>query len=343
MQQQYSPHHQSPSEHYPELAQQLGQPPVNPTPQGGLAPQPSRQKYQSRYHNYHGHRSRYHQQTHYSHQKRPTRTQFHNSPHGPPTGAPNFQQDTTSSSVESEDFEWDFEKIFAEIICSGADPVTQPLPAVFSDESILISSHNTTGVTSKYVRPMNLEVFCRDIRKTLHWPRLKPDPVFKDIDHDADLVPLDKVGEWVQNKRRKNKWGDIKELGDSARPISSRKRAWSNEQVDMDRQMSQGYPSVFLPEKRRSSLDTHRIPPGNVFTLALDGPNTPVYARPGTPPLGAEDDVWAPQPGEGLITNSPAEDPTEARLASLGVTGSPKPLLKKAQNIYSGPAANHEE
>jgi hypothetical protein len=190
---------------------------------------------------------------------------------------------------------------------------------------------------------MNLEVFCRDIRKTLHWPRLKPDPVFKDIDYDADLVPLDKVDEWVQNRRYKNKREGTKEFGEGAQPISSRKRARSDEQVDTDKQMSQGYLPTFLPENRRSSLDAYRTPPGNTFTPTLDGPNTPVYARSGTPSLGAEDDVWAPQPGEGLITNSPAEDATEARLASLGVTGSPKPLLKKPQNLYSGPSAGHEE
>lgn len=255
--------------------------------------------------------------------------------------APNFQRNPSPQSNEDQDFEWDLEKSFVEIVHLEVHSVAQPLPAVFNDEPVIFSN-NTSGVTLKYVRPINLEVFCLDIRKTLHWPMLEADPVFKDIDYDSELVPLDKVDEWLQNRPYRNKVTDIMGFERGSHTHRS-KRALSDEVVDRNRGVNLGSYSTFPLEKCRQSLETHRTSPGNHFTSMFDGSSTPVYARPSTPSLGAEDDVWAPQPGEGLSTNSPTRDPTEVRLAALGVTGSPKPLSKRQSKPYFGTLASYEE
>jgi hypothetical protein len=233
------------------------------------------------------------------------------------------------------------EKIFAEEIKKDADPIGRPLPTVYDDEPILPPAYNVKAIVGRYVRPNNLEIFVRDIRLSLHWPSLKDDPVFNDIAFDSPLIPLDDIESWIQQRQNRLDLAELVQNG--GQPSPTRKPAWSEEQDNNSKKICRD--ALIEPDISRS----HQAPqagmdeasefprPARDVTPAVERSTTPAFGRSGTPSFGADDDAWAPQPGEGQITTSPITDPTEALLASLGVTGSPKPIAPKNLGLHTSP------
>lgn len=251
------------------------------------------------------------------------------------------QPSPTGDRNEEAEFHWNLEKAFTEVTQKDADPIGHPLPTIYDEEPILPPAYNAKAIIGKYVRPNNLEIFARDIRLSLHWPSLKADPVFNDIIFSSPLIPLDEIGSWIQQRQSRL---DLTELTQSGSHVSPRlKRAWSEEQeadskkichdnaVELDVSRSQQAP--------HGGMDgaSELVRPARDVTPVVDRSATPTFGRSMTPSFGADDDAWAPQPGEGQITTSPVTDPTEALLASLGVTGSPKPIAQKNPALLTSP------
>jgi hypothetical protein len=240
---------------------------------------------------------------------------------------------------EEEDFDWDLEKAFVEIEHKPADEIAHPLPSHYSEEVILPPACDANGITSKYVRPHNLEIFIRDIRSSLNWAILKGDPVFKEIDYDSPSIPLDQLNTWVEYQlRREQSTVFVNEEFDQGSPLPQ-KALWYDGANDHPTHGVPLQPDVFEDHQQSpvspSLLQPSRRPSSNRSETPVLGQTTPGVARSGTPSFGTDDDAWAPQPGEGQISTSPTEDPTEALLASLGVTGHPKPVSQMPATFHS--------
>jgi hypothetical protein len=257
--------------------------------------------------------------------------------------APPPQPLVTEKANEEAEFEWDLEKIFATEIKKDADPIGRPLPTVYDEEPILPPAYNAKAIIGKYTRPNNLEIFSRDIRLSLHWPSLKADPVFSDIAFDSPLIPLDDIESWIQQRQNRLDLAELLQSG--GQPSTTRKRAWSEEHENDSKKICRDV--LLEPDISRSrqapqggmdgASELLRPAPARDVTPAVDRSTTPAFGRSGTPSFGADDDAWAPQPGEGQIATSPVTDPTEALLASLGVTGSPKPIAPKNLALHTSP------
>jgi hypothetical protein len=149
---------------------------------------------------------------------------------------------------------------------------------------------------------------------------VKADPVFYDIKWDAALISIEESINWARNQAH--------EGAQESRHVeeqSSRKRTWSEDtQEDVDQQIAQEAVNGIIHD----TSDPLQLPSSagqRSKTPVLDREGTPAI-RQETPSFGADNnDVWAPQPGEGQ-TASEHIDPTEALLASLGVSGAPKPV-----------------
>jgi hypothetical protein len=265
-------------------------------------------------------------------------------------GAAVKEQVAPGKTAEELEFEWDLEKIFLELPHKPADPIAHPLPKEFDEEPILPPVYNATGITSKYVRPTNLEVYVRDVRLSLHWPTVRTDPVFRDINYNLPLVPLDQLDTWLQYQMDGDGMASFPHHETASLSPTSRKRPRSEvEEHEVEQHMGHSYETSLNSEPNDESQPSPVSPSilqsqsisgfKMVGTPALNRTDTPSLERSGTPSFGvdAEDDAWAPQPGEGQISTSPVEDPTEALLASLGVSGTPKPVSQTPGNFSLAP------
>jgi hypothetical protein len=275
-------------------------------------------------------------------QKRPGRPRTFSAPNIHPQLAAQPPQSLVVDEVNEEaEFQWNLEKIFAEVVQNDADPIDRPLPTVYNEEPILPPAYNANAIIGKYVRPNNLDIFARDIRLSLHWPSLKTDPVFNEINFNSPLIPLDDIESWIQH--RQSIFNLAESVPNSVQHLSVLEQASSEEQGTSSKSTYRGASSGSHRSKKHQApyggmdgaSDSTR-PPRDV-TPAVNRSISPIFGRSGTPSLGADDDVWAPQPGEGQMMTSPVTDSTEALLASLGVTGSPKPVAPKNTILLSSP------
>lgn len=237
----------------------------------------------------------------------------------------------TEEDLHEQEFNWEFKMIFSEQPLTENVRLAQPLSTTWESTPVPLLDSRLNNSVSRYARKENLKDFIRPIRSQPQWSYLKDDPAFSNSKlEEGPLIPLHEVPAWMAARHGT-------ELPDTDGPSPSRKRARSeeeDEQEDIDNQIKQEaateHLSGTIPSKRQKNEDTEdentiivkteKIPTGR--------PGTPTFGRDGTPSLGTDDDVWAPQPGEGAV---PAPiDPTEALLASLGVSGSPKPIRKSS-------------
>jgi hypothetical protein len=240
---------------------------------------------------------------------------------------------------EELEFEWELEHIFTEPKQHPADPIGYPLPITYYEEPILPPAYDAEAIICKYVRPTNRDVFTRDVRLSLHWPSLKSDPVFSNINFNASPKQLEGFGAWLQERVRPSRFAALMRSDSDYKTSNAHKRAWSEEQDDTEDQVMNGAPfdSSTLKNEQKHQVSLAAIKNDRSGTPSLDILTDYGVARSGTPSFGVDDDAWAPQPGEGQFTTSPTEDPTETLLASLGVTGLPKPVQSKASCFHTSP------
>lgn len=238
------------------------------------------------------------------------------------------------------DIEWQ-EMVFKELQHPAAIPILTPLTTKY-DELPTISTLGPTPIKSKYARPTNLEVFTLPIQKSLHWGMLKKDPALAPIDEAYPVVPLDSWAEY-RDERYKRK---LMEDGIDDAPLEEA-QWYDNVQEDVDDQAMRENTNYHVRVEAEECQEYEEYAVATAVPHVVPPPSrsrshTPNIARKGTPILDGDDDVWAPQPGEGGTSRPSSVDPTEALLASLGVTGAPKPVTSDTPvPTFPLPAAGH--
>jgi hypothetical protein len=253
---------------------------------------------------------------------------------------------------------WEYMAIFLEPARLETVALAQPLSTNFGMTPVPLLDPNSKNSISRYARKDNLKEFIRPITMAPQWSYIKDDPAFAELGLDCELIPLSDVPAWITARH-----GSAIVVDDPSQPSRKRSRSRSNS-------LEQGFQDEDKMERDNANLETvapeeapetHvQGPPSkrikNEFAEAekLAAPTTVHVTSPfnlgraGTPCLTAEDDAWAPDPGE--VAAKPMS-PTEMLLASLGVTGSPKPPkqaspppVEDAQqtphNTNSGPSPN---
>ena len=234
----------------------------------------------------------------------------------------------TEEDLHEQEFEWELKMVFFEQPPTENVRLAQPLSTTWESTPVPLLDPRLNNSVSRYARKDNLKDFMRPIRSQPQWSYLKDDPAFSESSLDDELlIPFDEVPAWMAARHGI-------ELPNSNRPSSSRKRARDeeeNEQDDIDNRIKLEIVTEHLSpqvsskrQKNEEVVDKDTIIV-QVSSTPTGRPGTPTLEKVGTPSFDAEDDVWAPQPGEGA---SASVDPTEALLASLGVSGNPKPVRK---------------
>lgn len=243
--------------------------------------------------------------------------------------------------------------IFNEDTHSPAVPINKTLSNNFTDPPSYLGFENADTIVSQFVTRENLEEFKLSIRDTLHWSTAKNDPAFAELSSAPNLIPFDEVRSWMEDRHTtRSRIGSPADRGEIVNEDLERR----------DRPEANGVKRPRSPEMQLEKSSPKRVKAEQDYNPAGDGKEceeessprihrsdtspeiwpsaTPVPHRSVTPSLGTEDDAWAPQPGEGLISQPVTKDPTEALLASLGVSGEPKPVRDTTGNnpdIYDKP------
>jgi len=254
---------------------------------------------------------------------------------------------------DDEQFDWDFKYIFKEPERKETVALAQPLSANFKSTPVPLVQAWSIHIPSisRYARKDNLKEFVRSIRSAPQWSFLQEDPGFSDATLDGPLIPLSEVPAWTAARHKKNVTPEPKlepELENEDVP-ESRKRLRSeepeegqiDEQDDVDNPVALEASEIEVegPPVKRQKNEESEAQLDEIMETA--GARTPVLGsgRDGTPCLATDDDAWAPQPGE--CATSPV-DPTEALLASLGVSGSPKPVKQESLPPYLTPNEDNQ-
>ncbi|KAF4632266.1 hypothetical protein G7Y89_g5850 [Cudoniella acicularis] len=252
------------------------------------------------------------------------------------------------SEEEAQQFNWDFKYIFKEPAKQETVALAQPLSTDLDITPVPLLDPRPTNSISRYARKDNLKEFTRSIRNAPQWSFLQEDPAFSGV-LDGPLIPINEVQAWIAARHRTQASnGDTSNL--------SRKRAHSDEEGEMNNEQDDVDHQIALeaavemqsngPPSKRQKNDVEAQSTKAVVTTHV---TTPIFdGRGGTPCLATDDDAWAPQPGEGAASATSIEDPTEARLAALGVTdemvqtplNGPSPSPFSNQSMNQGPPAN---
>ncbi|KAN0096226.1 hypothetical protein V8E51_015031 [Hyaloscypha variabilis] len=260
------------------------------------------------------------------------------------------ESETPTPEDEDAQFDWDLKYIFKDPERKETVALAQPLSANFKSTpvplvqawSILVPS------ISRYARKDNEKEFTRSIRHAPQWSFLQEDPGFSDEPLEGPLIPLSEVDAWLAARARpptpepepQQEFENDDGLDSRKRPRSEdQEEGQIDEQDDMDYQneLEASGTGVMGPRIKRQKNEDD----GGQLDEVMGTPTarTPVLmnGRAGTPCLETDDDAWAPEAGERAA--SPM-DPTEALLASLGVSGSPKPVKQESLPPY---ASTNEE
>ena len=248
----------------------------------------------------------------------------------------------TEEDLLQDEFNWDFKKIFKEPTPTEHVALSQPLSYTFTVTPVPLMDPRWAGSVSRYARKENLKEYLKPIRTQPQWDYLKEDPAFSDVKLEGPLIPLKELREWMIQRHgvaETTEAEDNSEVIDEImtgevrdEPENSRKRAWTDEQEDVDNDIqleATVEKSIEQPSKRQRNETVEH----DCTIVASPGtpiPGTPIIGRSGTPTFGEADDVWAPEPGEAA---SIPIDPTEALLASLGVSGAPKPVREESNLV----------
>lgn len=250
-----------------------------------------------------------------------------NQPTDSTDGADNAQDSVSHDTIDEFDIDWE-ESVFTDLLRVVAIAILTPLSTQF-DEEPLTSDVSDTPIKSKYVRPGNLEVFILPIQKSLHWAILHTDPALAKIDEAYPAVPFEMWEEYREERKKRkmlearlrdNTWDDqsCEEIQEDADDQAMRES--STESMDRQESNRSGV-RQFSAGSQRDSRSRSR---------------TPGYSRRGTPTLEDEDELWASRPDEAPAKTVAYVDPAEAVLASLGVTGAPKPISVNTAIYYDG-------
>ncbi|KAF7872808.1 uncharacterized protein EAF02_008879 [Botrytis sinoallii] len=230
-------------------------------------------------------------------------------------GQPAVLKEDSHRTDEEKQFNWDYKKIFQ---AAGERHETvalaQPLANRFDMTPVPLIDKKSTISISRYARKENLKEYRQSVRKTPQWPYLQEDPTFQELSAGDDSVSFQELDAFMMSRH-----------GDAHVSITTRKATAANiqrtgkrkpsptDQDDIDEQLQADIST--LKNNKRQKVDDQSFKSADSLPRFC-GDN----ASNNSPPLPeAPDDIWAPQAGE-------SADPTEALLASLGVSGAPKPV-----------------
>lgn len=249
----------------------------------------------------------------------------------PSSGKANEESREVSEAAEAQQFEWDLEKIFKSPTPHEIVALAQPLSHDFDLTPVPQLNPEATCI-SRYAIKDNVKEFTGSVRDPPDWPSRQEDPVHAELKLDSPLIPLDEILAWTEARHAAQNGGTDTLMNDDV--DASRKRFRSREasevlgdgqndadtQTDLENGLEDN--STSQPNKRQKT-ESGENANGRAGTPEM---TTMFYeTRDGTPCLATDDEAWAPQPGESAAPPAPT-DPMEALLASLGVTGSPKPV-----------------
>lgn len=271
-----------------------------------------------------------------------------------PSASQNFDpqkpEDGEVGDVEDEEalFNWEFKQIFNEPARDETVALAQPLSANFKSTPVPLVQAWSMSVPSisRYARKENQKEFIRPIRELPQWSYLQEDPAFADIQSDGRSIPLEELPSWIiTHHEQMDMQTDDETMDESLQePVDEQAGFPRKRRSDEVAGSSQDYSSQKTGDiKNEDSSDqedgTPRVKRLKTVNekdedemMQTPTVRTPVIGyRSGTPCVETEGDAWAPEPGE---TASAPQNPTEALLASLGVTGSPKPVKKEPVPAY---------
>ena len=258
-----------------------------------------------------------------------------------------LESDSPTPEDEDEQFGWDYRYIFQEAERKETVALAQPLSTNHKSTPVPLVQAWSIHVPSisRYARKDNLREFVRSIRNAPQWSFLQEDPGFSDEPLDGPLIPLSEVPAWTAERHRMQAGSELEQgleldndgdLGNRKRPRSEEpEEGQVDEQDDIDNQLALVASEIEAEEPRVKRQKNEEDQGQLDEVMGTATVNTPVLTngRAGTPCLQTDDDAWAPEEGERAA--SPM-DPTEALLASLGVSGSAKPIKQEALPPYSG-------
>lgn len=233
-----------------------------------------------------------------------------------PDNSANNAQDTPIYDTTADEFDIDWEEsVFKDLMKIVVTAILTPLSTQF-DEEPLTSDVSDMPIKSKYVRPGNLEVFILPIQKSLHWAILHTDPALAKIDEAYPAVPFEMWDEY-REERKKRKMLEARLYSNAQDDQSS--------QEEMDYQVSREN-SVESIGRRESSHNAVRQLSAGSQRDSRSRSRTPGYSRRATLALEGGEGQVGSQTNVAPVKTATYVDPAEAVLASLGVTGTPKPI-----------------
>ncbi|KFY37177.1 hypothetical protein V495_07304 [Pseudogymnoascus sp. VKM F-4514 (FW-929)] len=216
-------------------------------------------------------------------------------------------------AIDEFDIAWE-ESVFKDLLTVFAIAILTPLSTQVDEEPL--TSDGDAPIKSKYVRPGNLEVFILPIQKSLHWAILHTDPALAKIDEAYPAVPFEMWDEY-REERKKRKLLEA-QLKTTARDDQSYEAFQGETDQIMREHSTESFGRRESSRARQLSASSRRG--------SRSRSRTPGNSRRGTPTLEDEDELWASGTGGAPVNTTTNVDPTEAVLASLGVTGAPKPV-----------------
>jgi hypothetical protein len=236
--------------------------------------------------------------------------------------------------TEGQQFEFDMTWIFMDTPPKETVRLACPLSISFAVTPVPLLDPESTVPVSRFVKDVAVENFSRSIRDGPNWSALKADPAFAELNMDGPLILIDEIPRWMAQRQ-----GVVEYVEEN--PAPSRKRIRPKEggvednQVVIDDQIAHEADSERQEQAPPSKRQKNEEPDRDMSEDGTPVIATPTYAaRDGTPCLVTDDKAWAPEPGERAALDAPAEDPMETLLASLGVTGAPKPVSREPLPPY---------
>lgn len=253
---------------------------------------------------------------------------------------------------EEEEFQWDLQHAFEAINPNETVALAQPLSASFKSTPVPLIQAWSTKVPSisRYARKDNLNEYTRTIRSSPQWSYLQEDPAFAESALEGELISFDDVPAWMAARHGMTSSDDNQNEGEGGwqnslkHPRDDAEEEVRDDQENIDDQIAHEVAEeseLDAPRtKRQKQEDSEQlVDEAMEEARSIGTPGTMVVipgARGGTPCLAnVVEDAWAPEPGE-RATSPP--DPTEALLASLGVSGDAKPVKQTELPPYVGSA-----
>ncbi|KAG9235820.1 hypothetical protein BJ875DRAFT_255774 [Amylocarpus encephaloides] len=247
--------------------------------------------------------------------------------------------DDQENLTEDQQFEWDMAWIFMSVPPKETVQLSQPLQLDFATPPVPVQGKPFTRSTSRYARKDNELEFVKHVQKSPHWALFKDDPAFTPIDIYAELISVDRIIHWTMERHGLIEPTDTPSLTRKRTRLENIQEVVDDEHQDKTTRVkveTATEPKSDVPPSKRQKSEQEKE--NSIEKPGTPVITTPVYtARDGTPCLPTDDEAWMPQPGEGAASAPSPDDPMEDLLASLGVTGAPKPVVEEPLPPYNPP------